>query len=95
MKPFLALLLILSVAALAGSESVSTIASVPMSGTQLSMTVGAGFTGGAICGLAVGSAFFAGVAIVAAATAGASLPYSVCLGFSIAAHISAICGLLD
>lgn len=94
MKPFLALVLILSAVALAGLGSVSAIASAPMPGAQLSMTVGAGFRGGAICGLAAGAAVVAGIAIVGAATAGTSLPFAVCLGFSIAAHISAICGML-
>lgn len=94
MKPFLALVLILSVVALAGLGSMSTIASTPMPGAQLSMTVGAGFRGGAICGLAAGAVVVAGVAIVGAATAGTTLPLAVCLGFSIGAHISAICAML-
>jgi cyanophycinase-like exopeptidase len=94
MKPFLALVLILSVVALSGLGSVSTVTSNPMSGAQLSATMGAGFRGGAICGLAAGAAVIAGAAIIGAATAGTTLPLAVCFGFSLGAHISAICAML-
>lgn len=94
MKPFLALVLILSLTAVAGSGPATRIAGAPMLAAQLSAAVGAGFTGGAICGMALAAAIAGGVAIVGAATAGTSLPLAICFRFTLAAEIDVVCALL-
>lgn len=95
MKPFLTLVLILSVLALAGSEPASRIAGTPLTSGQLAANYGAGFTGGTICSMA-GVALAVGVfGIVSAFSAGAALPLSFCFGASLAAHIVAGCALLE
>ncbi len=94
MKPFLALVLVLSIAALTGSGASISAASAPMLTAQLSETVGSGFFGGAICGMAFTAALVAGGAIIGAATAGTALPLSVCFGFTLAAEIDVVCALL-
>ena len=95
MKPFMALVLILSVMGLAGSQSASSIASTPLSGAQLSAAVGANFWGGAVCSLSAVALTAGVVAIAAAATGGTSLPLSFCFGTSLAAHIMAVCATLE
>jgi hypothetical protein len=65
-----------------------------MTAAQLAGSVGAGFFGGAVCGLSVAALLVGGGAILAAATGGTSLPFSVYFGTVAAAHITAVCLML-
>lgn len=94
MKPILALVLILSIVSLAWAEPASAVASVPMTAAQLAGSVGGGFFGGLICGLGVTALVIGGSAILAAATAGTTVPLSVCFGTVVGAHITAVCLML-
>lgn len=94
MKPILALVLMLSIVSLAWTEPAPAVASVPMTAAQLAASVGAGFFGGAICGLSMAALVVGGSAILAAATGGATLPFSVYFGTVAAAHITAVCLML-
>jgi len=94
MKAFLASILILSVLALAGSQSISPAASAPMTLTQLSSASGTNFWGGLVCGAAAAGVAIGVGAAITAATAGTGSPLAIGVGLSVSAHVFAVCAMM-
>jgi hypothetical protein len=94
MKAFVASLLILSVFALSGIQSVSPTASAPMTLAQLSSAVGTGFWGGLGCGLAAAGVGIGVAAAITAVTVGTGSPLAIGVGTSLALHVVAVCAML-
>jgi hypothetical protein len=91
MKTMIAMLLILTMIALAGSEPSAPISSAPMTTSQMAAAAGAGFWGGMVCGLAAITTVVAAAAIITAIGGGTTIGIGVALAFSVGAHIDVIC----
>jgi len=94
MKTVIAMLLILTMIAPAGSGLQTPAASAPMTAGQLSAAAGAGFWGGLVCGLAAITTAAAAAAIITAAGGGATVGLGVAMAFSVGAHVDAVCLML-